>query len=489
MIFRLTLQGLRLLTVRKSQTICLLSLLVLILSACGGGGGSSPVVTTNPGGDNVVVVKDIREQIAALPGVANLQEQSTTIAGTRFFVFTLSQPVDHQASNGERFEQKITLLYRSAGAPTVLFTSGYAINDKPAQAELTDLLKANQLSMEHRFFRSSTPASRDWSKLDIWQSANDQHRLTQSFKALLTGKWLNSGASKGGMTAVFHRRFFPEDVAATVAYVAPISFAESDPRYPQFEKQLGGAAQRAAIEQWQQAALDKREELLKLFEQDASRRGASFTFLGADKTLEFAILEAPFTLWQYGDANLAATVPAAGANAEQLYRFLDDASFGVVSNWSDATLTYYQAYYYQTATQFGYPMVAYEYLRGLKYPGQDKGDAYPPYGVTARYDGGLAMRDVQSWVDQQASRIIFIYGENDPWTAGAFHLTPAAQSRDNFKFIVSKGNHSASIRQLELPQRQIIYERLATWLGISLSPASAPPEAIRRGREAPAGLN
>ncbi len=471
---------------KKILNLLFSGLLIGLLTACGGGGGT-PATTTLPDSGNVVV-KDIREQLASLAGVSNVVEQTSSIAGTRFFVFNLSQPVDHQAPTGARFEQKITLLYRSASAPTVLFTSGYAIGDKSSQAELTELLRANQLSMEHRYFRGSTPQNKDWSKLDIWQSANDQHRLTLSLKPLLSAKWVSSGASKGGMTAIFHRRFFPDDVAATVAYVAPISFAESDSRYPLFEKQLGGSAQRLAIEQWQQAALNKREELLSLFAADAKARGASLTYLGLDKTLEFAILEAPFTLWQYGDANLAATVPPANASAEQLYRFLDAASFGVVTTWSDATMDYYQAYYYQTATQLGYPLVAYDYLQGLKYPDQDKGNAYPPYGVGARYDGGQAMRDIQNWVDQSASRMLLIYGENDPWTAGAFALTSSAQSRDNYKFIVSKGNHSAAIRQLELDQRQFIYDKLASWLSVSVAPASAPAAALVTGRKPPPGL-
>jgi hypothetical protein len=37
------------------------------------------------------------------------------------------------------------------------------------------------------------------------------------------GKWINAGESKGGVTSVLHRRFYPCDVEATVAYVAPIS--------------------------------------------------------------------------------------------------------------------------------------------------------------------------------------------------------------------------------------------------------------------------
>ena len=42
-------------------------------------------------------------------------------------------------------------------------------------------------------------------------------------------------------------------------------------------------------------------------------------------------------------------------------------------------------------------------------------------------------------------RLLFIYGEYDPWTAGAFELGNATQS---LKLIVPAGNHSASISRL-----------------------------------------
>ena len=34
------------------------------------------------------------------------------------------------------------------------------------------------------------------------------------------------------MTAIYHRRFYPDDVDGTVPYVAPISFGAPDLRYP-----------------------------------------------------------------------------------------------------------------------------------------------------------------------------------------------------------------------------------------------------------------
>src|SRR5258705_13486795 len=101
----------------------------------------------------------------------------------------------------------------------VALTSGYDdfIRDRPG--EPTRLLSANQISIEHRYFASSRPeqpAQLDWGKLTIKQMAADEHAIIQLLKPIYGATWITAGASKGGMTAVYHRRFFPPDVAGTI---------------------------------------------------------------------------------------------------------------------------------------------------------------------------------------------------------------------------------------------------------------------------------
>src|SRR4029453_18614710 len=91
--------------------------------------------------------------------------------------------------------------------------------------------QANQPPPGHRYFEPSRPDQTDWSFDSIRQSATDEHRIIEQLKSIYTARWLTTGHSKGGMTAVYHRRFFPDDVDATVAYVAPISFSRADDRY------------------------------------------------------------------------------------------------------------------------------------------------------------------------------------------------------------------------------------------------------------------
>lgn len=64
------------------------------------------------------------------------------------------------------------MIFRGYDRPTVLETTGYDISLKESQYEPTGLLNANQVTLAHRFFGGSIPASNDWKKLDIYSGAS-----------------------------------------------------------------------------------------------------------------------------------------------------------------------------------------------------------------------------------------------------------------------------------------------------------------------------
>ncbi|AFE10024.1 Prolyl tri/tetrapeptidyl aminopeptidase [Corallococcus coralloides DSM 2259] len=192
---------------------------------------------------------DIAVRLEAIPGLT-VKENPNGVnvpAGYRFFDLNYNQPADHAHPECQRFEQRVTLLHKADTSPMVLYASGYQVATGVGRSEPQQLLSANQLSVEHRFFDSSTPSPADWSHLTIRQSADDFHRLTQALKPIYTGKWVSTGGSKGGETVVFFRRFHPDDVDATVAYVAPIA-KRNDERFVTFQDIVGGDAQRACRE-------------------------------------------------------------------------------------------------------------------------------------------------------------------------------------------------------------------------------------------------
>src|SRR5262245_5558810 len=144
---------------------------------------------------------DIADRLRAIPGMTLVSEQVPPPApGFRFFMMTYRQPADHMNPQGGTFEQRFSLLHRGTDRPMVLHTTGYNMPEFAFRSEPTQLLDANQISTEQRFFLPSRPVPTDWTKLDIWQAATDHHRLIQALKPVYSAKWISTGASKGGMT-------------------------------------------------------------------------------------------------------------------------------------------------------------------------------------------------------------------------------------------------------------------------------------------------
>ncbi len=451
------------------------SVLVLGLLACGdsvapdesGDAAGSPDAAVDA---NDSALGDIADELRGIPGLT-VEERSTTQEGYRFFVLTYDQPVDHADPEGARFPQRMTLLHRDYAAPVIAHNSGYNVSTRGTRSQLTVLTSGNQLSMEHRYFAPSRPVPADWTKLTIAQAAGDQHRITQALKArIYRGKWLTTGASKGGMTSLFHRRFFPDDVDGTVAYVAPIDYPEdavqsATNRYIVFLENVGtDPACRQKLKDFQNTVLARREAM-----KTRMRAEAAFTILGEDRALEFAVVELPFIFWQYGNQSRCAQIPGAGATDAAVFSFLD-ATAGVAS-YGDESLTSFLAYYHQSATQLGYPAADESYLVGLMHPGEDTARAYvPPAIPTPPYDEGAAMRDVQTWIAGSGERIMLIYGQNDPWTAGAVELGAAT---DSYRYVAPNGNHGASITSLGDADEAAARATVLRWAGLPASGAMA----------------
>lgn len=88
--------------------------------------------------------------------------------------------------------------------------------------EPTKLLNANQVTVEHRYYGSSVPYSIDYRYLNMKQATADLHKIKQLFSSIYKGKWISTGRSKGGVTTIFYRFFYPNDVDVSIPYVAPI---------------------------------------------------------------------------------------------------------------------------------------------------------------------------------------------------------------------------------------------------------------------------
>jgi hypothetical protein len=405
---------------------------------------------------------DILVALQALPGVT-VTEVSPRASGARSFDLTIEQQVDHTelpdaVPPPQTFRQRIRLLHRSEDLPVVLATTGYHLGSGRDNEVSLALGGANVVDVEQRFFAASTPQPARWEMLTIKQGAADHHQIVETLKTIYSKKWISTGISKGGMTSVYHRRFYPDDVAGTIAYVAPHSYGTVDARYEAFLETLGSEECRNKIITYQREVLARRDEVRPIFEAAAVNENVTFDKVGGiDAALEFAIQEFRFALWQYGPRTACDSLPGIGASANALAQALD--------RWSspaeivgDQALESYAAFNYQVANELGYYGPLEQHLGDLlRFPGQYVTANFVPQAVT--FDDSV-MPAVQRWLSSRAQRIVFIYGENDPWTAGAFSLGGA---QDTASFVAKNGNHGASMARLLPAERQTIREMLGRW--------------------------
>lgn len=442
--------------------------LCLALAACSGGDDDGD---DGDGGD-------LLEELEAIPGMTAVEEEVEP--PYRFFWLEYEQPVDHGDPDGATFRQRLTLVHVDRSAPTVLHTSGYHLVEGPFLSELAYLTDGNQVHVEQRFFGPSTPEPTDWSLLDIEQAAADHHRIVQALAPIYDGAWLSTGGSKGGMTSVYHRRFYPDDVDATVAYVAPISFGAPDPRYLPFFDAVGDDACRQAVRDYQREMLVRRTEMIALMEAYADEAGVTYERRGGlPNAFEDSVIEFEWGFWQYQGIDWCSAIPSTTALDADLWSFhVDNQALAFLD---DDDLAAYETYYYQAETELGYGDIPRDHLADLLET-QDAPRRFLPEGVEATYDPA-PMLDVDQWVKTDAERLLFIYGEWDPWTAGRFELGDAA---DSATFTVAGGTHGATILDLSEGDLEEVEQMLDRWTGgrsrRQHRSRGLPPEPIARRR-------
>ncbi|ROP53045.1 S28 family serine protease [Streptomyces sp. PanSC9] len=420
---------------------------------------------------------DIKDRLLSVPGMSLIQEKP--YPGYRYFVLNYTQPIDHRHPELGTFQQRITVLHKDTSRPTVFYTGGYNVSTTPSRREPTQIVDGNQVSLEYRFFTPSRPAPADWSKLDIWQAASDQHRVFTALKSVYPANWLATGGSKGGMTATYYERFYPRDMDGVVAYVAPNDVVnKEDSAYDRFFTRVGTKECRDRLNAVQREALVRREPLEKKYAQYAADNGYTFDTVGSlDKAYEAVVLDYVWGFWQYSLLADCDTVPAHAATAtdDEIWNSVDTISG--FSAYTDQGLERYTPYYYQAGTQLGAPTIHFPYIeRKLIRYGYQPPRNFVPRSIPMSFQP-QAMRDVDTWVRHHASHMLFVYGQNDPWGSERFRLGHGA--RDSYVFTAPGMNHGANVAGLVPDQKALATARILRWAGVASPAVLADPSAAR----------
>ncbi|WP_328538666.1 S28 family serine protease [Streptomyces sp. NBC_00344] len=445
----------------------LLALVVLIGTVSAAGGSAGAATAAEP---------DIKDRILAIPGMNLVEEKPYT--GYRYFVFEYTQPIDHRHPSKGTFEQRFTLLHKDTSRPTVLYTGGYNVSTTPGRTEPTRIIDGNQVSLEYRYFTPSRPQPADWSKLDIWQAASDEHRLYRALKPVYPKNWLTTGGSKGGMTATYYERYFPHDMDGVVAYVAPNDVVDKeDSAYDRFFENVGTKECRAKLQGVQREALVRRKPLEKKYADYAETNGYTFTTVGSlDKAYEAVVLDYIWGFWQYSLLSDCATIPADAPHAtdQAIWDSIDTISG--FSFYTDQGLEPYTPYYYQAGTQLGSPDITQPWLGKLSRYGYQPPRHYVPRSIPMRFQP-YVMDDVDNWVRHHAHRMMFVYGQNDPW--GAERFSVGRHADDSYVFTAPGMNHGANVAGLAADENTKATARILAWAGVAPAEVRSNPSKAR----------
>ncbi|RMI35248.1 aminopeptidase [Nocardia stercoris] len=403
---------------------------------------------------------DIRTTLQGIPGLTISGEKP--VPDGRFFLLTYRQPIDHDHPERGSFDQRLTLLHRSTTKPMVLYTGGYDLNPDPAyRAEPTELLAANQIVTEQRYFGKSLPLPTDWTKLDIRQAAADHHRIIAALRPIYRAAWISAGASKGGMASIYHRRFYPDDVTGTIAYSAPNITDDTDSSpYDRFVATVGTPECRAALASAQREVLVRRSEIDDRLSTWTQQSGYTVdTVGGIDRMLELIALQVPMYFWMHDSPADCPSIPSATATTDALYAWLRQLT--QPESYVDQGLAMALPSFYQLGTQLGTARFAPPELAGLlRYPGIQDMRTYVPQQIPLTFDPN-AMPDIDQWVRRYGAGLLFVYGEYDLARAKPYRLGPG--TRDSAVYIAPATNHLARLANLTDSDRAAAVSTLMGW--------------------------
>lgn len=403
---------------------------------------------------------DLQQKLSEISAITEVKPLESTVFPEKYVAY-FTQPLDHRHPEKGSFRQRVIVSHVGYDRPTVLVTEGYgaayALNSRYRE-ELSKLLDANMIFVEYRYFLESTPEPKDWQYLTAENSADDLHAVTTAFKNIYPGKWIATGISKGGQTALLYRTFYPDDVDVSVPYVAPLCYAAEDGRHEPFLRKVSTAEDRKKIEDFQLEVLKRKATLLPVFEKYCLDKGYKFR-APIEEIYDYSVLEYSFALWQWGTP--VSDIPAVTAPDEEILAHLlsiSEPSY-FTSDSGEAS------FFVQAARELGY--YGYDIRPFKKYLSIKSSKGYlhrlmlPEELRDMPFDKTLSKK-ITKFLKENDPKMIFIYGENDPWTAAG--VTWLKGKKNIHVFIQPGGSHRARINTLPDAEKEQVIALIKEWM-------------------------
>ena len=379
------------------------------------------------------------------------------------YVTYFNQPLDHQHPEKGGFRQRVVVSHIGFDRPTVIVTEGYgasyALNPKYRE-ELSKMFNTNMVFVEYRYFLESTPNPRDWQYLTAESSADDLHAVRQALKGIYPNKWIATGISKGGQTAMLYRTFYPNDVDITVPYVGPLCYGVEDGRHEPFLNQVGTEDERRKIEDFQLEVLKRKSTLLPRFEKHCQEKKYEFN-ASTEEIYDYSVLEYSFAFWQWGTP--VSIIPANNASDDEIYKHfmaISEPSYFAKGGGNES-------FFVQAARELGY--YGYDIRPFKKYLSITSSKGYlkklmlPDDAKDIKFDKTLSKK-ITKFLKKNDPKMIFVYGEIDPWSAAATTWLNTDKKENMHIFVEPRGSHLARINTLPEDMKQKAISILKKWL-------------------------
>ena len=402
----------------------------------------------------------LEQKISGISAIKEIRPLETSEFSEKYVTY-FTQPLDHRHPEKGSFRQRVIVSHVGFDRPTVIVTEGYgaAYALRPQyREELSKLLNANMIFVEYRYFLESTPEPKDWQYLTAENSADDLHAITTAFKNIYPGKWIATGISKGGQTTLLYRTFYPDDVDISVPYVAPLCYGVEDGRHEPFLHKVSTPENRKKIEDFQLEALKRKATLLPRFEKYCTEKNYSFR-APIEEIYDYSVLEYSFALWQWGTP--ISSIPATTASDDEIFSHL----LAISEPGYFTADSPNASFFVQAARELGY--YGYDVQPFKQYLSIQSSEGYlhrlmlPEELKDMPFDKTLSKK-ITKFLKKQDPKMIFIYGQNDPWTAAG--VTWLKNKKNIHVFIQPNGSHLARINTLPEKEKKEVMELIKQWL-------------------------
>ena len=407
---------------------------------------------------------EIEKMLKGIEFVKSFEKLEKADTTRQYYLMKFTQLLDTDNPAAGSFEQRVMLGHRGYDRPVVLVTEGYgadyAFNSPRYMEELTKIMDANIIFVEHRYFLESTPQPCNWDYLTIENSMDDYHRIITSFKPFYGRKWASTGISKGGSTSIFLRAYYPEDLDVSVPYVGPLSCAVEDGRHESFLEQVSPKANRDAIRDFQRELFERKERLLPMFDEYCLSKDLTFR-VPTSTIYDLLVLEYQFSMWQWGTP--VSTIPALDSDDKTILDYF----IKMCGPDYFAAQNSIESFFVQAVKDFGYYGYNIEPFR--KYVDEKEVEGYlkrvllPEAFADVEFDDSN-YRFVTDFYTENDPKMILVYGEVDPWTASGITWL-RDRNKENIKvFIQPGGSHRARILNMPEDMKNQILEQLNKWM-------------------------